>query len=202
MIPLYQPGTSPVHNMPVWVKFLLLFAVAAMVSLQRESLWAIVSLWVVALVGYVISGAGASGIAAQLWRLKWLVVVLTVPQLIFLDPESTALNVSRVLGVVMMAALLTRTTRTSEILASFDAVLRPLEKAGLHRLGFDAERISLALSLTIRSVPVVLGFYADIREAQRARGARAAPHRMIMPLLVMTLHHADETAEALAARGA
>ncbi|HIW98938.1 MAG TPA: energy-coupling factor transporter transmembrane protein EcfT [Candidatus Nesterenkonia stercoripullorum] len=202
MIPLYRPGTSPVHHLPVGVKFVLIFAAAAMVSLQRESVWAIVTLWAITLVGYLMSGAGAAGILAQLWRLKWLVVVLTVPQLIFLDLQSTGFNVSRVLGVVMMAALLTRTTRTSDILASFEAVLRPLERAGLYRLGFDADRISLALSLTIRSVPVVMGFYTDIREAQRARGARAAPHRMIMPLLVMTLHHADETAEALAARGA
>ncbi len=201
MIPLYRPGDSPVHALPVWVKFVLLFAAAALVSFQRESVWALTSLWGVAIAGYLMSGAGVSGLLLQIWRLKWLVVVLTVPQLIFLDLESTAFNLSRVLGVVLLAALLTRTTRTTDILTSFYAVLKPLERAGLHRFGFDAERASLALSLTIRSVPVVMGFSADIREAQRARGARAAPHRMIVPLLVMSLHHADETAEALAARG-
>jgi biotin transport system permease protein len=40
-----------------------------------------------------------------------------------------------------------------------------------------------------------------IREAQLARGLRPRSYRMAVPLLVLSMKHADEYAEALAARG-
>ncbi|WP_218221772.1 energy-coupling factor transporter transmembrane protein EcfT [Nesterenkonia sp. Act20] len=200
MIPLYRPGDSRLHRMPVGAKFLGIFLAALAASLFRENLWVLLSIWTAALGGYLLAGMGLRGLLAQLWRMKWLVVVLTIPQLIFLTPEETSFNVSRVLAVVLLAALFTLTTATSDILAACERALRPLDRP-LRRVGLSAERISLALSLTIRSVPVILSFYAEIREAQRARGMRPTPRATVMPLLVMSLRHAEETAEALAARG-
>lgn len=200
MIPLYRPGRSILHRMPVGAKFLVIFVAALAASLYRENLWVLLTIWATVLVGFICSGLGLGGFAAQLWRLKWLVVVLVVPQLIFLTPTEAGFNVSRVLAVVLLAALFTLTTATSEILGTCERVLRPIDPQ-LQRVGLSAERISLALSLTIRSVPVILSFYTDIREAQRARGMRPSPRATVMPLLVMSLRHAEETAEALAARG-
>lgn len=200
MIPLYRPGTSLLHRMPVGAKFLGIFVAALAASAFRESLGVLLSIWTVTLLGFLLSGTGVRGLFAQLWRLKWLVLVLTIPQLIFLTPAEAGFNVARVLAVVMLAALFTLTTATSDILSSVERVLRPLDPV-LLRGGLSAERISLALSLTIRSVPVILSFYADIREAQRARGMRPTPRATVLPLLVMSLRHAEETAEALAARG-
>jgi biotin transport system permease protein len=48
---------------------------------------------------------------------------------------------------------------------------------------------------------VIAGFATDIRDAQRARGVRVGPHTAVVPLLVLSLKHSDELAEALAARG-
>ncbi|MGJ9425562.1 energy-coupling factor transporter transmembrane component T family protein [Nesterenkonia halotolerans] len=200
MIPLYRPGDSTLHRMPVGAKFLGIFLAALAASLFRENLWVLLTIWTAVLSGYLCAGVGLRGLLAQLWRLKWLVVVLTVPQLIFLTPAETGFNVSRVLAVVLLAALFTLTTATSDILAACEDALRPIDRP-LRRVGLSAERISLALSLTIRSVPVILSFYAEIREAQRARGMRPTPRATVMPLLVMSLRHAEETAEALAARG-
>ncbi|GAA1103059.1 energy-coupling factor transporter transmembrane component T family protein [Nesterenkonia jeotgali] len=200
MIPLYRPGTSLLHRLPVGAKFLGIFLAALIASMFRESLGVLLVIWAASLLGFLLAGIGVRGLLAQLWRLKWLVVVLSVPQLIFLTPAETSYNVARVLAVVLLASLFTLTTATSEILASFERVLRPLDPL-LRRLGLSAERISLALSLTIRSVPVILSFYAEIREAQRARGMRPTPRGTVLPLLVMSLRHAEETAEALAARG-
>lgn len=205
MIPLYRPGRSPVHRMPVGLKFLIIFAAAATVSVLRENLWAVGAVWAAAVIGLLSAGAGATGLGAQLWRLRWLLVILAVPQLVFLTPEETALNVARVLGMVMMAAVFTLTTPTSAVLGAFERLLTPVEQAGAGRLGFSAERVSLALSLTIRSVPVILSFHREIRDAQRARGlqngTRGPIWTTVLPLLVMSLRHAEETAEALAARG-
>lgn len=200
MIPLYRPGISYLHRMPVGAKFLGIFLAALTASIFRENLAALLGVWALTFTGFLLSGIGLRGLLAQLWRLKWLALVLTIPQLIFLTPAETGFNVARVLAVVLMAALFTLTTATSDILSSFERLLRPVDPL-LLRLGLSAERISLALSLTIRSVPLILSFYADIREAQRARGMRPTPRATVLPLLVMSLRHAEETAEALAARG-
>lgn len=196
VMPLYQPGTSVLHRAGVGTKFLLVFALALGVSLQRENLWVVLTAWAVVVLGHLLAGVGVPGLLRRLWGLRWILLILTVPQLIFLEPQTAMLNVARVVAVIMVAGLFTLTTRTSDILAGFDRALAPLG-----RLGVDTSRISLALSLTIRSVPVILAFSGQIREALRARGRRVTPRALIMPLLVMSLRHAEETAEALAARG-
>lgn len=204
------------HRMPAGAKLLLLLAVGIVVSLWRESLWAPALAWGLVLLGYLLvrqraaagvlqaAGNGLWVLLRQLWRLKWLVVLVAVPQLIFLEPTTAALNTARILAVILLAGLFTLTTRVSDVLELLSRGLLPLERAGLGRLGLTAERLSLAMALTMRSVPVVFGFYREIIEARRARGASTSPAAavsMTTPLLVMSLRHAEETAEALAARG-
>lgn len=196
MIPLYRPGSSLLHRTGVGTKFLVVFLLALAISWQRENPWVVLAAWLVVVLGHFAAGVGLKGFLRQLWRIKWVLVIITVPQLIFLPPEAAALNVSRVLAVIMVAGLFTMTTRTSDILSTFERGLAPLG-----RLGVNTERFSLALSLTIRSVPVILSFSSQIREALRARGRKVTPKALVMPLLVMSLRHAEETAEALAARG-
>ncbi len=128
MIPLYRPGDSALHRMPVGAKFLGIFLAALAASVFRENLWVLLAIWAAVVCGYLLAGIGLRGLLAQLWRMKWLVVVLTVPQLIFLTPEETGFNVSRVLAVVLLAALFTLTTATSDILAACEAALRPLDR--------------------------------------------------------------------------
>ena len=70
----------------------------------------------------------------------------------------------------------------------------------LARLGFDPRRIGLTLSLTIAMLPVVAGIAARVRDAERARGVRLGP-RIVVPVLVLALRHADDVADALTARG-
>ncbi|MDZ5076902.1 energy-coupling factor transporter transmembrane protein EcfT [Nesterenkonia sp. HG001] len=195
-MPLHRPGTSLLHRTGVATKFLLVFLFALAVSLQRENVWVVLGAWALVLLGHLAAGVGAAGLLRRLWGLRWILIILTVPQLIFLDPQTTALNVSRVVAVIMVAGLFTLTTRTTDIMTAFDRALRPLGRCGV-----DTSRISLALSLTIRSVPVILAFSSQIQEALRARGRRMTPKALVMPLLVMSLRHAEETAEALAARG-
>lgn len=196
LIPLHRPGDSPVHRMPVSAKFAVLLVLALALSLRREDPWIVAAAWALAVLGHLASGATAVALLRRLWGLRWLVLLLTVPQLIFLSGAETALNVARVTALILLAGLLTLTTSTEAVLDAVERALHPLR-----RLGVDPERVSLALSLTIRSVPTILGFHAEIRQAQRARGARGGPWTTIMPLLVMTLRHAERTAEALTARG-
>ena len=50
-------------------------------------------------------------------------------------------------------------------------------------------------------MPVLARLAAGVREAQRARGARAGIVTFVVPFLVVSLKHADELGEALTARG-
>ena len=140
----------------------------------------------------------------RLWSLKWLVLLIAVPQLIFLAPTEAVITTARILAVVLLAGLFTLTTKVSAVMDLVLAGFAPLERLGLARVGLGADRVALAMSLTMTAIPTVFGFYGEIREARRARGARTGPLgvvRMTTPLLVMTLKHAEETAEALTARG-
>jgi biotin transport system permease protein len=105
-------------------------------------------------------------------------------------------NVVRVLVVILMANLVTLTTRTDRLVDAIERALRPLR-----RLGVNPGRVALMLAMTITTIPVIAGYAAQIREAQRARGVPVAPLAFVVPLLVMTLKHADDLADALTARG-
>jgi biotin transport system permease protein len=57
------------------------------------------------------------------------------------------------------------------------------------------------LTVALTTLPVMTRIAHQVREAQRARGARPGIRRFAVPYLVMTLKHADELGDALAARG-
>lgn len=207
MIPLYRPGTSALHRTPAGIKLAALVVVGVAVALWRESPWVAGAAWAVVLCGFLLAYPGAGGarqMLRRIWSLKWLVLLIAVPQLIFLAPTEAVITTARILAVVLLAGLFTLTTKVSAVMDLVLAGFAPLERLGLARVGLGADRVALAMSLTMTAIPTVFGFYGEIREARRARGARTGPMgvvRMTTPLLVMTLKHAEETAEALTARG-
>ena len=125
-----------------------------------------------------------------------IIVVMLVPQALFLSLPTAATNIIRVVVVILLAALVTLTTRTEDLIDAIEHALGPLR-----RLGVNPSRIALMLSMTIATVPVIAGFAVQVREAQRARGVPVRPLTFVVPLLVMALKHSDELADALTARG-
>jgi biotin transport system permease protein len=61
--------------------------------------------------------------------------------------------------------------------------------------------MALTLTVTLTTIPVLAAVAQQVREAQRARGARAGLRSFAIPFLVMSLKHADELGDALTARG-
>ena len=59
----------------------------------------------------------------------------------------------------------------------------------------------LVLALAVRSVPVLVGLAADVRQARAARGAERSVRAFAVPFVIRALRHADRLGEALAARG-
>lgn len=195
MISLYRPGTSLLHRLPAGAKLAGLAVLALLISLYPHTVWTpgIVLLLVAA--GYLTAGAGIVPLLTQLWQLRWIIVVFAAALWIFLGPLTAWINTTRVVSIVLLAGLLTLTTRMGDLMDVLLRMLRPLR-----RIGVNVDAIALTISLTIAMIPVVAGFAARLRETERARGVKLG-FRIIVPLMVMAMRHADDVGDALAARG-
>lgn len=195
MIALYVPGRSPLHRLGAGWKLASLAALTLGVALApRTPAFAVAGL-AVALAGFCVARLRPRILLAQLWSLRWILLFMVVTQLLFLTPADALVNTLRVSAVLLLAGLLTLTTPATALLEALQRALAPLR-----RLGVDPLRVGIVLSLALTAIPVVERFAAEVRDAQRARGVRLGP-RAIVPLLVMSLRHADEVGDALSARG-
>lgn len=145
-------------------------------------------------------------------RLPWRTVLgpirLLWPVLIFLagyqlvskgwtDGWPTAANLLAILlSCVYAAGLLSLSTPFQEVLDGLVTLVRPLR-----RFGVDAENFALTVSIMFRSVPYLLGAYADVHDAAKARGLERSVRAHVLPTMIATVALAQSTGEALAARG-
>jgi len=183
MIVLYRPGASLLHRMPAGLKVLLFAALALAIALAAGNVWALPAAGLIAVSLYLLAGLGIFTLLRQLHSARWIVLMMLVTQLLFL-PVSVAV------------ANTTLTTRIPALLDATDHALAPLRRFGVNTAG-----IGLLLALTITAIPVIGGFATEIRDAQRARGVPVRLQTFVVPLLVMSLKHSDELADALTARG-
>jgi biotin transport system permease protein len=174
---------------------LLLLVGAGSVLLDRP--WQVAVALVLVLSCYLVAGIGLAVAVRQARPLLWIVGFVAVFHTVVSGWERAAVFVGVILTLVLLAALVTLTTRTTDMV---DAVVRAL--GPLRVVGVNPERVGLLLSLSIRSVPVVVGLAEEVRDAQRARGLVASPRAFAVPLIVRSLRHADALGDALVARGA
>jgi len=197
MIGLYQPGDSLLHRLPAGAKLLLLLAaIVAVTVVVRAPLAVAIAAAVVAGL-FAVAGIGWRVALAQLRPVVWMLAVVAVFQVLLTSPERAVVVCGALLLSVALAALVTLTTRVSDML---DAVTHGL--GPLRRFGVDPERIGLLLALAIRCVPLLTGIVHEVAEARRARGLEWSMTALVTPTLVRALRTADAMGEALAARGA
>ncbi|MFE6994610.1 energy-coupling factor transporter transmembrane component T family protein [Microbacterium sp. NPDC057659] len=195
MISLYSPGDGLLHRVPASAKLAGLVLCALVLSLWRPvPLGTLVVLLAVS-AAYPLAGLPPTMLGEAWWRLRWVVLVLGGLLWLFVGWEPAVVNTGRVVALVLLADLVTRTTRMGDLLAVLEAALRPFR-----RLGVDPEAVALTISLAIAMVPVIAGLAEQVRDAQRARGVRLGI-RAALPLLVLTMKHADDVGDALVARG-
>ncbi len=198
MISLYRPGSGLLHRTPAGVKLAVLAVVAFGISFLPAAPAMIVPI-LVGVAGasllFPLAGLGMRELGAAWWRLRWLILILGAALGVFVGAPAAIVNTGRLVILLLLAELLTRTTRTSALMATIVRLLRPLRAVGV-----DVDAVALVLSLTLTMVSVVGGFVHAVREAQDARGVRLGL-RSALPILVRTMRHADAVGEALAARG-
>ena len=188
MISFYRPGHSPLHRLAVgWKLIGLTLGLLAIAIYGKNQAGAILEVAAVAGL-YLIAGIGFSELIKQLWRIKFLVLVILVPQLIFNGVVQGAYNSVAVVAGVLLAALFSLTTKTADLVELLQRITR-------------SRSFALLIALSINSIALVLGFSNSITEASLARGVKPNPVRQIVTLFVVSLRYADDYAEALAARG-
>lgn len=193
---IYRPGRSQVHRLAAGAKLAALVAAGVgSVFLDRPGQVA-AALGLVAL-GYAVAHLPPRVLLQQARPLLWVLLLVGAFHVFVNGWERAVVVTGVILALVLLAGLVTLTTRTSDLI---DALVRAL--APLRRLGVDPQRIGLLLALGIRSVFVVAHIAEEVRDAQRARGLTASPRAYAVPLIIRSLRHADELGEALVARGA
>lgn len=192
---LYVPGDSVLHRARAGHKLLAMLAAGAG-SVFLDEVWQVGVALSLVVLGYLLAGLSPRLAVAQLRPLLWVAGLAAVVHVVVNGWERAAVVVGVLAALVLLAALVTLTTRTTAMVDAMVVACRPLRV-----LGVDPERVGLLLALGVRSVPVVIGLAEEVREAQQARGLGASPRAFAVPLIVRSLRHADALGEALVARG-
>ena len=191
----YRSGDSPLHRLQPGVKLAGLFALGLAIVLFRG--------WPVALCALALGltlalmaglrrrelrrlmrGFALVGVllfAFQTWQHDWMRGVAVV---------------AGVFALILAASAVTASTAVDDMLDTIIRLLRPLQP-----LGVAPERVALAFSLAIRSLPLAYELAAQTREAAKARGLERSPRALLIPFVLRMVAHARATGEALHARG-
>ena len=108
MFSLYRPGTSILHRINGGPKIIALAVIVLLISITGRNLVALSVAAIAMVVTYLLAGFGIRGFLNDLWQTRWLVLLMVVPQLIFLTLEQTVVNSGRVLVSVMFATQIGR----------------------------------------------------------------------------------------------
>lgn len=108
--------------------------------------------------------------------------------------------------LLLNGSMLAMTTPPSELVCGIERILRPLR---IFRI--SSHDIALMISVALRFVPTILAEVERMKEAQMARGAcfgggtllqRARANlALLVPLVIRTLHRADNLVTAMESRG-
>ena len=191
----YQPGTSLLHRSAAGVKLLGLL-VFSTVLVAFQSPVTVLGGFVVVAGLYAMAGFGVRVLARQVWPLRWFVLFLLPFQWWNAGWQAAVAVVGTLVVAVVGAALVSLTTRVTDLLDVISRVLQPAR-----RIGVDPERVALLLALTIRAIPVIAATLQEARDARRARGLERSTRALVTPVVVRTIRHADRVGDALAARG-
>ncbi|AWK43457.1 energy-coupling factor transporter transmembrane protein EcfT [Photorhabdus laumondii subsp. laumondii] len=190
----YNPGSSFVHRVSPGFKIIsllilgtLLFVVPR-IDLSAAALAGIVLL-------YLLAKISLKTAWMQLRPALWIFVLIFIVQLFLHHWTAGVLVIVRLISLLLLASLVTLTTRSSDMI---DALEKGL--GWLYYFGINPGKVSLALSLALRFIPVLASITEEVREAQKARGLDKSVIAIAVPVIVRMLKMADDISAAIEAR--
>lgn len=195
LLTTYRPGTSPVHRLPAGAKLTLLCVAALALALARG--WPSATAAVgAALTLLVVAGTPIRVLAATLRGLALLVLGLGTWLTWQIGWQRATETVGDLAALVLLATLVTTTTRVDAMLDVVEQGLRPLRPIGVR-----PHRVALAISLVLRAIPATAGLAQETADAARARGLERDPRARLTPFVLRLVRDARVRGEALHARG-
>lgn len=196
MLTLTSPVETPLHRLPAGLKLAALCAFT--VLLFRTGDPAILAAIAAALAAvHLALGRPIATQALRQLRPLWPFLLLLALWHGWTGEiaQGTAIAL-RLITAVAAANLVTMTTRLTDMLATLDRLAAPFA-----RMGLPTRRLTLAIALTIRFIPVLSDRIDALRSAWSARSPRPPGWRILIPAALAALDEADHVAEALRARG-
>lgn len=194
MLSLHSTRSTWLHRVPAAPKLALLCVLGTALLLVGDLRWL--------LGGCVAALAMFASLGMPAWRslhrLRGVVVMAVLIAAFHAwlgSPALGAASALRLVTAILLATMLTLTTRFDDLLDVLESLLRPLQP-----LGVPTARLALALALVLRFIDAFHGQWQRLDDAHRARTGRAGGLRLLAPLTLRTLQAADRVADALAAR--
>lgn len=192
---LYAPGDSWLHRRAAGWKYLLLLVLTVPALALTQPMVSLVAM-VVAMLALV-SARLRPGLAWGLPLGFWVIAAMLAGYQIIVGRVDLAIAVTaNLITAIYASRLLTMTTPSGALIDALVSGLRPLR-----RLGVDPELVGLAIAIMLRSVPVLLDSFGEVRQAAQARGTERNLFTQVTPVVVRAVGHAQATGAALAARG-
>jgi biotin transport system permease protein len=195
LLGMYRPGGSLVHRLPAGLKLGVLVVVGAL-SFMLDTATTVGMAFAVAVAIHLLARLPVSMVIRQVWALTPVLLGITLFHVLATGWSRAVVVAGSLMILVLLAGVVTATTRMSALVDVIVALAGPLR-----RLGIDPERIGLLFALGVRSVFVILGFATEVRDAQHSRGLAASPRAFAVPLILRSIRHAEQVGEALVARG-
>ncbi len=193
MLSLYHKSDSFLHRLSAGYKLLSLVGVGSLVFVF-DTLFFSGSILALILALYRFARIPLEKCWRQIQPVIWLLGIIFLAQVFITGWEVACLIVVRFAALILAAGLVTLTTLTSDMIAAIEACLHPV------RRWVAVEKVSLALSLAIRFIPVIADITHEVREAQRVRGLERNLFAVAVPVIIRTLKMGTQIAEALDAR--
>ena len=203
MLSLYLSESSWLHRVRPGIKLLVL-AMASMALLPSKSLVLLLTVSLLAALGYLsLLAPGRRRLVVLLKTAGLLAGMVGVFQFGLVYPSSglvlagelALVSALRLLALVMLADLVSVTTPITEMLAVFRRILAPLD-----RLGVSTDTLTLLVGLLIRATSLIHQRLQTIQDAYRVRCGGSAGIRAVAPLVRQTFEANHRLAEALESR--
>ncbi|WP_405153967.1 energy-coupling factor transporter transmembrane component T family protein [Paenibacillus sp. FSL K6-0108] len=218
----YIHRDSIIHRLDPRAKLTIVFLFMLSVMLLKS--WISYALSAALVVGVVtVSQIPASYIIRGL-KPAWLIVLVTSLFHIFLTQgdrllfEAGAITIYeegvvkagsiaiRIILLLVIASLLTLTTKLSDLTQAIEELLNPVK-----RFGVPTQEIAMMISWTIRFIPILINETDTIMKAQRARGVSFNSGNIVrrlqsfipivVPILLLSFQKAESASLAVEARG-
>lgn len=190
----YIDTGSVIHRIWPSAKLFLLVGISSAIFFVQD--WRAMLIFLIsAMVLYKIAGIKNTDIIKQMRPVLLLAFIIFIFQLVIRDWQVAILVAGRLIVLLLIASLVTITTPMS-------AMIETLERAliWLKYVGVNPARVSLAISLALRFIPVIATITGEVREAQKARGLERSIIAVAVPVIVRTLKAADDIADAIECR--